>query len=693
MMMVHKVALEVRGQPLVIETGKLAKQANGSVLVSYGGSVVLTTSVMDKKTDLNLDFFPLQVNYSEKYYAVGKIPGGFIKREGRPKDKEILVSRLIDRPLRPLFPDGFRNEVQILPTTISADQIHPPDILGIIGASASLIISDIPFIEPVGAVRVGLINDEFILNPTYEELEESMLELVVAGTKNAIMMIEGGSKELSEDQMLNAIEFAHIHIKQIVEIQEELRKICGKQKLVVPLFEIDPELKQEVISFAESPMKNAFHSNNKLEMYENIKKVMDDTLEKYTSVYGEDKTNQIKMILEKLEEDVVRAMVTEENKRVDGRHMDELRPISCEISILPRTHGSSLFTRGETQSLGTVTLGTLMDVQRFDDIDGEGIKNFMLHYNFPPFSVGEVGRTGGVGRREIGHGNLAERGVYPVLPKPEDFPYTIRIVSEILESNGSSSMATVCSSSLALLDAGVPISKPVSGIAMGLVTKGDKYKILTDIQGIEDHLGDMDFKVAGTKDGITAFQLDIKIEGITLEIMKNAFEQAKKARLQILDIMGQTINEAKEYLSNFAPKIISMVIPTDKIKDVIGSGGKIIKRIIEDTGANINIDDFGKVTISSKDEKSAEKAFTTIELIIAEAEVGKIYSGTVKRIMEFGAFIEILPGKEGLCHISKLSKNRVQKVTDVVKENDVVQVKCIEIDKMGRINLSMKDID
>ncbi|HEO65926.1 MAG TPA: polyribonucleotide nucleotidyltransferase [Spirochaetes bacterium] len=691
--MIHSVSMEIRGQTLTIETGKLAKQANGAVLVTYGDTKVLCTAVMSKESKMDMDYFPLQINYSEKYYSVGKIPGGFIKREGRPKDKEILVSRLIDRPLRPLFPDGFRNEVQILPTTISADQINPPDILGIIGASASLCVSDIPFNEPVAAVRVSLVNDELVVNPTFEEIKSGKLDLIVAGTRKAIMMIEGAALELSEEQMLEALKFAHENIIKVVELQEELIEKCGKPKLTIPLFEIDEELRKEVETFAAEPLKNAFNASNKLEMQDNVEKVMKEAVTTYSEKFGDDKVLQIKGVLEGLEHSIVRKMLIEEDRRVDGRKMDELRSISCEISLLPRTHGSALFTRGETQSLGVVTLGTAFDVQRFDDIDGEGSKHFMLHYNFPPFSVGETGRVGGVGRREIGHGNLAERALLPILPDFESFPYTIRVVSEILESNGSSSMATVCSGSLALLDAGVPVTKPVSGIAMGLVTDGENYKVLTDIQGVEDHLGDMDFKVAGTRDGITTFQLDIKIEGITIDIMAKAFEQAKIARFKILDVMAETIQERKDDLSEYAPKIVTMMVKTDKIKDVIGPGGKVIKKIIEETGASINIDDHGKATISSKDEKAVEAALETIRLICTDAEAGKTYDGLVKRVTEYGAFIEILPGKDGLCHISKLSKERVNKVEDVVREGDRVRVKCIEIDRMGRINLSMKDVD
>ncbi len=691
--MVHSVSMEIRGKTLRIESGKLAKQANGSVLVTYGDTVVLCTAVMAKESKMDMDYFPLQINYSEKYYSVGKIPGGFIKREGRPKDKEILVSRLIDRPLRPLFPAGFRNEVQILPTTISADQTNPPDILGIIGSSASLCVSDIPFNEPVGAVRVALLNDEFIVNPTFEEIKSGKLDLIVAGTRKAIMMIEGAAHELSEEQMLEALKFAHENIIKIVELQEELIEKCGKPKLTVPVFEIDEELRKEVEAFAKEPLKNAFNASNKLEMQDNVEKVMKEAVTTYSEKFGADKTLQIKGVLEGLEHSIVRKMLIEEDRRVDGRKMDELRAISCEISFLPRTHGSALFTRGETQSLGVVTLGTAFDVQRFDDIDGEGNKSFMLHYNFPPFSVGETGRVGGVGRREIGHGNLAERALLPILPDFESFPYTIRVVSEILESNGSSSMATVCSGSLALFDAGVPVTKAVSGIAMGLVTDGENYKVLTDIQGVEDHLGDMDFKVAGTREGITTFQLDIKIEGITIDIMAKAFEQAKIARFKILDVMAETIQERKDDLSEYAPKIVTMMVKTDKIKDVIGPGGKVIKKIIEETGASINIDDHGKATISSKDENAVEAALETIRLICTDAEAGKTYDGLVKRVTEYGAFIEILPGKDGLCHISKLSQERVNKVEDVVREGDKVRVKCIEIDRMGRINLSMKDVD
>ncbi len=692
--MVHSVTLNINGKDLIIETGKLARQANGSVTISYGGTVVLTTVCIAPKANLNMDYFPLQVNYSEKYYAVGKIPGGFIKREGRAKDKEILVSRLIDRPIRPLFPEGFRNEVQVLPTTISADQVNPPDILGIISASAALCISDLPFNGPVGAVRVGLINGKLTINPTFEEIGESELDLIVAGTKNAITMIEGSAKELTEDQMLDALRFAHDNIIEVCKIQEDLASKCAKDKIEVTLFTIDDDIKKEVTEFIYEPIKNAFKSSaKKLEMYDSLNKIKEEAEQTFSSKFGEDKIQQIRQVFEEVEHGIVRRMIIDEDLRVDSRKLNEIRPISCDIEILPRTHGSALFTRGETQSLAIVTLGTHTDVQRFDDLDGESSKHFMLHYNFPPFSVGEVGRVGGVGRREIGHGYLAEKALVNVLPDEESFPYTIRVVSEILESNGSSSMASVCSSSMALLDAGVPISKAVSGIAMGLVTLDDKYKILTDIQGIEDHLGDMDFKVAGTRDGITAFQLDLKMEGISFDIMIDAFEQAKTARFEILDAMENTIKEVSETLSHYAPKIISYTVKENKIKDVIGPGGKTIKGIIEKTGANINVDDFGKVTISSKDELAAESAYNMVKDIITDAEIGKIYDGTVKRIVDFGAFIEILPGKEGLCHISKISRDRVNKVEDVLSVGKSVKVKVIEVDRQNRIKLSIKDAD
>jgi polyribonucleotide nucleotidyltransferase len=693
---VHRVTLPLRDDELIIETGKIAKQANGSVMVKYKGSVVFCAATMSKNADLNLGYFPLQVNYSEKLYAAGKIPGGFIKRETRPHDKEILVSRLIDRPMRPLFPDGFRNEVQLIPTTLSADQINQPDILGMIGASAATHISDIPFNGPVGACRVGLVDGEFVLNPTFPELENSLMDLVVSGTHDAIMMIEGHAKELSEQQMLDAVFFAHEHIKELCRIQDELRKICGKEKAEVELYSIPEGLEKEFKDFAYDKLKDALNTFRKEERENNLSAVTEEIMEHFSAKIEDEKDlSKVKDLIKASEKDIVRKQIVLENKRVDGRKTDQLRPITCEVSLLPRTHGTGLFTRGETQALGVITLGTAGDEQRMDDIEGESKRHFMLHYNFPPYSVGETGRLGPVGRREIGHGYLAERSLQNVIPSKEDFPYTIRIVSEIMESNGSSSMASVCVGTLAMLDAGIPIKASVAGIALGLVLEPEtkKYTILTDIQGIEDALGDMDFKVAGTKDGITGFQMDIKVEGITYEIMKEALDRAKVGRMQILDIMNGTLDKPREAMSEFAPKIISFSVPTEKIKDIIGPGGSVIRGIIEKTGVDINIEDDGSVLICSKNEASAAKAFDIVQGIIQDPEVGKIYTGTVKRIMDFGAFVEILPGKEGLLHISKISRQRVNKVTDFLNVGDTLFVKLAEIDRQGRLNLSANDID
>jgi len=686
--------MPLRNGELVIETGKIAKQANGAVIVSFNGSVVFCASSMSKEPNMELGYFPLQVNYTEKLYAAGKIPGGFIKREGKPSDKEILVSRLIDRPMRPLFPDGFRNEVQVTPITLSTDQITSPDILGIIAASTATHISDIPFHGPIGACRVGLIKGELILDPTYNEIEESDLDLVIAGTKDAITMIEGHANELSEEQMLEALMFGHDHIKKLCALQDELRTKCGKDKAEAQLFEYDPELKANFREYAYDKIKDALNTFIKKEREAKLNTVNEEVTAYFKDKVDEDKFSQVKELFEEIETEIVRKQIVLENIRVDGRKIDEIRPIVCEIGILPCTHGTALFTRGETQSLGVVTLGTAIDEQRFDTIEGEGSRNFILHYNFPPFSVGEVGRSGPPGRREIGHGYLAERSLSGVIPDREVFPYTIRIVSEIMESNGSSSMASVCSGTLAMLDAGVPIKASVAGVALGLVMdiETKKYTILSDIQGIEDALGDMDFKVAGTRKGITGFQMDIKVEGITKEIMTEALARAKENRYKILDIMDATISKPKENLSEYAPKIIAFTVPTEKIREIIGPGGSVIRGITEKTGAQINIDDFGNVTVSSKSEASVKGAYKIVQSIIAEAELGKVYDGVVKRIMDFGAFVEILPGKEGLLHISKISKKRINKVTDVLKEGDRVIVKLYEIDKMNRLNLTAIDV-
>jgi len=687
----EQIEIEVGKRKLIFETGKIAKQANGSVVVKYGDSVVLATACSSKNEAKGLDYLPLTVNYTEKYYAAGKIPGGFIKREGRPRDREILVSRLIDRPIRPLFPKNFRNEIQVLATTISADQINPPDILAMNGASLALGISNIPLQKLVGAVRVGLINGEYIINPTYNQIEEGELDLVVAGTEDAVVMVEGGANEVSEDVLLEGIEFAQNYIKTIIEVQKELVKKVGKPKIVVQPDVIDEKLMERVRELAYPVYEKACFIPQKLERQDSLEEAGNQTVEKIVEEFGEDVISSVRAILENIEREIVRKTILEKGLRSDGRGLKDIRPISIEVNLFPRTHGSALFTRGETQSLAITSLGTVDDEQRYDDIEGEGTKSFMLHYNFPPFSVGEVGNVGSPSRREIGHGNLAERAIKPVMPPKEEFPYTVRVVSEITESNGSSSMASVCSGTLSLLSAGVPIRDSVAGVAMGLVYENEKYAILTDILGSEDHLGDMDFKVAGTKKGITAFQMDIKISGITKGIMKEALDQAKEGRLFILDKMAKVIKEPVERISSYAPKILTYKVPIEKIGIIIGPGGKTIRSIIEETGANVWVEDDGTVTISSKNDEDAQKAYQMVKDLTEDVQVGKVYEGKVKKITDFGAFIEVLPGKEGLCHISQLDHKRVAKVTDVLKVGEMVKVKVISVDPHGRISLSRKD--
>ncbi len=693
-----RVSMKLRDGEIVIETGKYARQANGAVMITYGGTTVLVPVTASKKPVEGLDYFPLTVNYQERIYAAGKIPGGFFKREGRPTVKEILVSRLIDRPIRPLFPEGFRNEVQILPMTVSADQINPPDVLAIVGSSAALMVSDIPFKGPIGAVRVGKVNGELIVNPTYAEIDESTINIVVAGTKNGVLMVEGESKEVSEDEMIEAVEFAHKNIVKLVELQEELlKKISPVEKMSPPLYIIDERLKEDVEKEITDSLKEVFNTIlSKKERNERIEKLYEDVLEKMEEKYGEEIENvsmQIKDIFKEVEKEIVRRKILEEGKRIDGRGLKDIRPISIEIGILPRTHGSAIFTRGETQSLGVTTLGTVDDEQRFDDIEGEETSSFMLHYNFPPFSVGETGRVGAPSRREIGHGMLAQRALEAVLPPDTEFPYTIRIVSEILESNGSSSMATVCSGCLSLLDAGVPIKASVAGVAMGLILESnDKYAILTDILGEEDHLGDMDFKVAGTRDGITAFQMDIKIDSITFDIMKKALAQAKEGRYYILDKMDEVIKKPHENLSEYAPKIKTLQIPKEKIAIVIGPGGSNIKKIIQETDTNIFIDENGVVNVSGKKMENVDKAIEIIKDMTTDLEVGEIYKGKVVRIADFGAFISLPGRKDGLLHISKIANRRIKQVSDVLEIGQEVNVKVINIDDQGRINLSMKDV-
>jgi len=685
-----RVEIEVRGRKLILETGKIAKQADGAVVAQYGDTVVLATAVADKNPKEGLDFFPLTVDYQEKAYSAGKIPGGFFKREGRPSEKEILTSRLIDRPIRPLFPKGFYFETQGIVNVLSYGDENIADILGIISMSAALVISDIPFSGPVAAVRIARIAGSFVINPDAREIEECDLNLVVAGTEDAVIMVEGEAQEILEEDLLEALDIAHQEIKILCSIQNELRSAAGKEKRTFESPVIDEELKQSVTELALDRIKNAITIPDKLRRQAALDQILKEIIENL-NIGEEDRTFEIASIFNDLEKNLVRGMILNENRRADGRKTDEIRNISSEIGILPRTHGSALFIRGETQCLAVVTLGTSEDEQKVDSLDGETYKTFMLHYNFPPFSVGEVKPLKSPGRREIGHGNLAERAIKAVIPPKSQFPYTIRIVSDILESNGSSSMATVCGGSLALMDAGVPIKSHVAGIAMGLIKEQDRVVILTDILGLEDHLGDMDFKVTGTDKGITAFQLDTKISGISREIMKEALEQARKGRIYILSKMNETISRPRESLAPYAPRIYTMQIKQDKIRDVIGSGGKVIRGIVEQTGVKIDIEDSGLINIASPDGESAQKAIEMINSITAEAELGKLYMGKVKRIVDFGAFVEILPGTEGLLHISQISDKRIAKVKDEIHEGDEILVKVIEIDKMGRIRLSRKD--
>jgi polyribonucleotide nucleotidyltransferase len=682
------VSLQLGNETLVIETGRMAKQANGSVYATYGGSAVLATVCCGSKTVDDLDYVPLTVEYNEKYYAAGKIPGGFLKREARPKDKEILVSRLIDRPMRPLFDKAFKREIQVVPTTVSTDQINPPDIIGIIAASAAVHISDIPFFGPIGAVRISYVNGKLIVNPTFDQMNGSDMEIVVAGTREGVTMVEGGAKEVSEDLLIEAIDLAHKEIIRICDIQDELRKQAGKEKLPIP--EGLPELpfKQELFDFAYPLMQEACFKGAKQERRDAIQQLSVLSAEKFADQLTEDFQKQFHASMEEIEQKVLRRSIIEHNRRLDGRTTDQIRTISCEVKVLPRVHGSALFTRGETQALAVATLGTVYDEQIMDDIDGDKREHFMLHYNFPPFSVGEVGRLG-TGRREIGHGHLAYRAVSAVLPPKNSFPYTVRIVSEVLESNGSSSMATVCGSSLALQSAGVPILKPVAGIAMGLIQDGDETAVLSDILGDEDHLGDMDFKVAGTKDGITAFQMDIKIKSVSREVMTKALSQARDGRLHILNIMGQTIDTPQEEISEYAPRILKFFVDPEKIGTLIGPSGKVIKGINEKFGVETSIENDGSVTVYSKNAQKANQAKDAFLSLLQEPEIGKVYDGIVKRIVDFGAFIEFLPGKDGLCHISKMAKTRINSVNDVLSLNQEVRVRIVEIDKMGRVNLAL----
>lgn len=691
--MITKVQMELNGKQLTLETGRMAKQANAAVTVRYGETVVLCTVTASKEAK-DLDFFPLTVNYEEKLYAVGKIPGGFIKREGRPSEKAILTSRLTDRPIRPLFPEGFRNDVQIVNLVMSVDQDCSPEIASMIGTSAALSISDVPFEGPTGSVIVGRVDGKFIINPSTEETAQSDLYLVVSGTKDAIMMVEADADELEEEIILEAIMFGHEAIQDIIAKQEEFVALAGKEKMVVELKTVDSEVDQTVRAYAQDKLTKAITIEEKHARQDAIDEINIEAVAHFTEVYEEDqdKLDDVQEVLYTIVKEEVRRLIAHENIRPDGREPAEIRPIDCDVSILPRTHGSGLFTRGQTQVMSVCTLGALGDSQILDGISLEESKRFMHHYNFPPFSVGEARPLRPPGRREVGHGALGERALEKVLPSEEAFPYTIRLVSEVLESNGSSSQASICASSMALMDAGVPIKAPVAGIAMGLIKDGDQVAILSDIQGMEDHLGDMDFKVAGTPDGITAIQMDIKIAGIDRDILAAALSQAKEGRMHILDKMNARIASPNKSLSKYAPKIITLQIKPDKIRDVIGAGGKIINKIIEDTGVKIDIEQDGRVFIASTDEEMNEKAKEMIENLVKEVVVGEIYLGVVRRIEKFGCFVEILPGKDGLVHISQLSSERVGKVEDVVKIGDSITVKVTEIDQQGRINLSRKAV-
>ena len=689
--MSEKISLSLGERELSIEMGRIAKQADGSALVRYGDTVVLVTAGSEIKPKEGLNFVPLTCDYREYAYAAGKIPGGFFKREGRPTEKEILTSRLIDRPIRPLFPDNYRCESQVIAMVLSAEAEMNPDVIAINGASAALYVSAIPFHHPIGAVRVGLLEGKFVLNPTFAELDESTLNMVVVGTEEAIVMVEAGAREVEEECIVEALEFGHEAIRQIIAKIKELGERCNIKKRTFEAPGLDPEAVRLVDEKAPEKIIEALYTPGKLESEEKMKACREEILQSF-SEEEEEKRREIGKAFEELKEKTFRSQLLEQKKRPDGRAFDEIRSISSEVSFLPRTHGSAVFTRGETQALATVTLGTGDDVQRLDDITGQSSKTFMLHYNFPPFSVGEVRFLRGPGRREVGHGALAERAVTPVLPDQTDFPYTIRIVSDILESNGSSSMATVCGAVMALQDAGVPIKAPVAGVAMGLVKEGDQYAILSDIAGSEDHYGDMDFKVAGSRKGLTALQMDIKIGGVTREIMSEALLQAKTGRLHILDKMAETIEEPRSEMSSFAPRITTIMIPIEKIGKVIGPGGKMIRSIVEETGVKIDIEDDGSVKIASMDGEASAKAIQMIEDMIATAEIGKTYLGKVMKVLDFGAFVEILPGTDGLLHISEIADHRIDDIHREVALGDKMMVKVLNVDQQGKIRLSRRAV-
>ncbi len=684
------------GKNLTAEIGKVAKQANGSVMVRYGDTVILVTATVSREPRQGIDFFPLLVDYEERLYAVGKIPGGFIKREGRPSEKAILSMRLIDRTIRPLFPYGFRNDVQVVATVLSVDQDCSPDVTAMIGASIALSVSDIPFSGPIAGLIVGRVNGEYVINPNLEQAEQSEMHLVVAGTRDAVMMVEAGAKEVPEEVMLEGIAFGHQVIKDIIAFQDEIVAQLGKPKLEIPFYQIEADLDRLVRDYVSDKVVVAVRNPDKLTRQEAIDRLEGETGEHFLEAYPE-QGKDVKEIFHNVLKETVRQMILDEQERPDGRRLNEIRLITCEVGILPRAHGSGLFTRGQTQALTVATLGAVSEEQILDGLGVEESKRYMHQYNMPPYSVGETRPMRGPGRREIGHGALAERALLHVLPKEEVFPYTIRLVSEILESNGSSSMASVCGSTLALMDAGVPISAPVAGIAMGLVTGENRFAVLSDIQGIEDALGDMDFKVAGTAKGVTALQMDIKVKGVSVEVLKKALDQAREGRMFILSKILETLPEPRPELSQYAPRIITITIDQDKIRDVIGPGGKIIRKIIEDTGVQIDIEDDGRAYIAANDVEAGKKALHIIECLIQDVEIGKIYMGKVTRLMDFGAFVEIipgvlgLPGKEGLVHISQLDEQRVGRVRDVLKEGDEIIVKVTEIDKQGRINLSRKE--
>ena len=687
----EKVEIDIDGKLISIEAGDLARQAGGAVVIRQGDTMLLVTATMANQAREGIDFFPLTVDYREKTYAAGKIPGSFFRREARPGDIETLTCRLIDRPIRPLFPKSFKNETQVVALVISHDQVNAPDINAITGASAALMISEIPFETPVAGARISRVDGKLIFNPTYEETAESDLNLVMAGTLDGIVMVEAGAKEVSEDDMMEALEFGHERIKKLIGIQIKLRELLGKEKIVVEAPQVDEALKSKIHDLAASKLTEVMQIAGKHERSDAIKEIKACLAQEFSEEEYKEKGGAIKEIFHDLEKDIVRNLVLDKQYRVDGRGLADVRAISIKIGYLPRVHGSAVFTRGETQALVSSTLGTSSDEQRIDSLEFKGTKSFFLHYNFPAFCTGEVKFIAGPGRREVGHGMLAERALIPILPDKEKFPYTIRIVSDILESNGSSSMASVCGGSLSLMDAGVPIKAPVAGIAMGLIKDGDRVAILSDILGSEDHLGDMDFKVAGTPNGITALQMDIKVDGLDRELMSKALEQAKAGRLHILGEMDKALQTPRAEMSKYAPRIVQITVPKDKIRDVIGPGGKVIRDIIDKTGVSIDINDDGVVSIASSDEEAAKKAIEYVQNLVQEVEVGTVYLGKVKKIVDFGAFVEIFPGTDGLVHISQICDRRIKNVSDEIQEGDEIKVKVIDVDQQGRVKLSRKE--